>query len=436
MKASIRKMSWAWIALLLLGAVAMGLILQSVSPAQAQDDKDAASTPDASSSGPPLGDCFGGLLTEDPLHCYALKQAQSRGVIDIEKIYDDHGVLYLSLRDSEVGDGVYQFLKEKSYHFYDTWPHLASFEKYREEYELCVRWGRLSYRECLLEKTGWSENFILPYSVVYENILFHVGGESGRRKVVGWASWRQVWPASNGTSGARSPETDGFAVSDVDLTNFPEYRSPWSTYPEDLEILGVHSSSVDLAFQVKSPPEDQAKFEAAKQAVIAEFGEPITFVPVKYIHKDLWRWAIVLHRFALSAGNTIGITSAGVTDNRGAYPEGTLWPLDSLRPPGTNEYGNPRVDEIRNTIEVWSRNPQQTLDALPVLLPQLGIPVDAVGIVPFDLQKQVMTFPSGPTSAGSPGSGPSVWTIVAVSAGVALAILGSLFLFLLRRRAA
>ena len=38
---------------------------------------------------------------------------------------------------------------------------------------------------------------------------------------------------------------------------------------------------------------------------------------------------------------------------------------------------------VRETVLVWSRDPQRTADALPVLLPQLGIPVDAVGVVAY-----------------------------------------------------
>ena len=56
---------------------------------------------------PPLGDCFGGALSQDPPHCYALEQAQRQGVIDVEKVYDADGVLYFSLRqDDPVEDDV------------------------------------------------------------------------------------------------------------------------------------------------------------------------------------------------------------------------------------------------------------------------------------------------------------------------------------------
>ena len=72
---------------------------------------------------PPLGDCFGGALSQDPPHCYALEQAHRQGVIDVEKVYDANRILYLSLRQDEpVEEHVHEFLEAKSYEFYDRWP--------------------------------------------------------------------------------------------------------------------------------------------------------------------------------------------------------------------------------------------------------------------------------------------------------------------------
>ena len=57
----------------------------------------------------------------------------------------------------------------------------------------------------------------VPRSNIYERIVIDVGGSDGRRKVPGWASWRQVWPPVAPGPGGSS----GFDVSDVDLTNIP-----------------------------------------------------------------------------------------------------------------------------------------------------------------------------------------------------------------------
>ena len=177
---------------------------------------------------PPLGDCFGGALSQDPPHCYAMEQAQRQGVIDVEKVYDAGGILYLSLRrDEPLGDDAAQFLKDRFYEFYDRWPDEVPVSP---RYDLCT--SRYDYRECYLDRTGWIDISVLrgitvlPKSMVYKDIRFHIGGETARLLEPGWASWRQVWPAvvdqKSDTSG--TPAT--FDVSDVDTTSFPNYGCP------------------------------------------------------------------------------------------------------------------------------------------------------------------------------------------------------------------
>ncbi len=101
---------------------------------------------------------------------------------------------------------------------------------------------------------------------------------------------------------------------------------------------------------------------------------------MKYDYRDLWRWAVVLRRFAVSAGNTIGITNAYVLWNQQITGGLVVYPrvfLNGLSPAGDNDHG-----DKRETIFVVTRGDQQVVvDALPVLLPLLGIPVDAVGVV-------------------------------------------------------
>ena len=38
-------------------------------------------------------------------------------------------------------------------------------------------------------------------------------------------------------------------------------------------------------------------------------------IPVKYDFGELWRWSVILNRFAVSAGNTVGITAGRVVLN-------------------------------------------------------------------------------------------------------------------------
>ena len=104
----------------------------------------------------------------------------------------------------------------------------------------------------------------------------------------------------------------------------------------------------------------------------------VQIIPVKYDYGELWRWATILDRFALSAGNTIGIRAASASTNLGGFPDGTIWPQSDLQPAGL---GWDRAANTRETILVRALEAQVVADALPQLLPQLGIPVDAVGIV-------------------------------------------------------
>ncbi len=97
----------------------------------------------------------------------------------------------------------------------------------------------------------------------------------------------------------------------------------------------------------------------------------IVLIPVRYDFGEMWRWSIILDRFALSAGNTIGITHARVDINSGG--DETVY-LSGLRE---------RVDvpSIRNIVVLVGLDARAIADALPRLLPLLGIPVDAVGVV-------------------------------------------------------
>ena len=74
------------------------------------------------------------------------------------------------------------------------------------------------WREFGMRLPGAFQHHAVPVSKNYENILIHVGGSDERRKVPGWASWTQLWPAAAPGPGGST----GFDVSDVDLTNIPD----------------------------------------------------------------------------------------------------------------------------------------------------------------------------------------------------------------------
>ena len=406
---------WAVVA----SMIALGLMLLGCASVPAQSSEwpvitpAPLPTPDKSYADPELGDCFGGVLSgEDALHCYALESAQSEGLIDVDKIYGVGGSLYLSLRQDEpLGDEVYAHLKERAYEFVDRWPHLVAKNPI---YNICTAdWGdgspTLTYRQCLLDMTMWMAGGFLPWSIGYDHLIFFTGGESARRQQPGWASWRQLWPVvesgGEGRPGA-APYGAGtrliqgsFYVSDVDVTNFSKADCNQLTLcgyretPPEHHVAGNHSGGGTMYVQIKDAPTDEAELEALKEKIFPGQGRTgpyrytrdgetrsgnrktaitVKIIPVKYSYEELWQWATILERFALSAGNTVGVARASVGHT--GMLRGALRPLD-----GVSRTSSPA--DHRETIVVWTTDPEGLVDALPVLLPQLGIPVDAVGIV-------------------------------------------------------
>ena len=356
---------------------------------------------------PELGDCFGGILSSaDALHCYVLENALRKGLIDVEVVYDADGVLHFSLRqDGAIDIEVSLYLRDRANEFVDRWPHLVPFNP---RYRVCMREREFTYRQCLLDTTGWEGRSLLPRSMSYVNIEFHMGGEEARRKKLGWASWRRVWPEGEGGGGI-VPYAPGvrFDVSDVDVTNIPEVDCTrgvfscgvWTQFP-DLGVAGRHGGRGTIYYQVKNPPTDPAELEALKEKLFPGHGRTgpysytrdgetwtgnrdtvinVVIIPAKYDYGELWRWATILERFTLSAGNTVGITAARVDHTGWEIPD-TVWPLKDLGPAGEDEYGS-IPSEIRETVLIVANDPQRAAAALPDLLFQLGIPVDAVGAI-------------------------------------------------------
>ena len=241
-------------------------------------------TPETVYPEPELGDCFGGVFSSlDALHCYALDRAESEGIIDIEKIYDDSGSLHLSLRqEGPVGGDVYQFLRDRATEFVDRWPHLVP----QHPNLYCEEFGSLMpYRECLLHSGGY-----LPRSMQYERILFHTGGESARRKKLGWATWRQVWPEVEGSRANVGRDADArFDVSDVDVVNIPEPDClDWrmmsagcglSKHFPNVGFAGRSGGRGTVYYQIKNPPTDEAEIAALKDKLIpCNTLEPCTYI--------------------------------------------------------------------------------------------------------------------------------------------------------------
>ena len=89
---SYRMLRPAWsLALVVVFALAMTTLLQSGSMVHAQE-------PDSNSGSqantvPPPGNCWGGVLSDSPVHCFALEQAQRDGIIEVEGIYRAESVV-------------------------------------------------------------------------------------------------------------------------------------------------------------------------------------------------------------------------------------------------------------------------------------------------------------------------------------------------------
>ena len=358
---------------------------------------------------PPLDDCFGGALSDDPMHCYLLEQAEARGFIDIVGLYEGGGRLYVSIGEAELTEELFLFMFQQSFAFYDKWPELLPEEKY----------GRFmgtpcdTFPNCYLTLPPIHDldpEHILPPSSAYGRVLLALGGESGRRDVPGWASWRQVWPRSAAGAAAASA---GFDVSDVDVTNFPEidvHVCAYGTTSDGCDlwlkvpgagVAGAHGGGGTMYYQIKNPPTDAAELKSLKDRLwpchdvlgrctftndegqrvrrYTNSTSTVEIIPVEWDFRDLWRWKTILERFAVSAGNTIGIVDARVHWNQQRRGGGVLYPNLFLN--GLSSANDSPADR-RETIEVWTRGDQQVVaDALPTLLPRLGIPVDAVGMV-------------------------------------------------------
>ena len=127
-------------------------------------------------------------------------------------------------------------------------------------------------------------------------------------------------------------------------------------------------------------------------------------IPVKYDYEDLWRWAKVINRFAYTSGNTLGITGSWMGQNWETYAGDAVYPVAEIPEVGRTPVLNSYVpSELRTTIHVMAMELQRTVAALPQLLGQLNVPVDAVGVV-----AEVDRTPSGRPVPEPGASGPSV----------------------------
>ncbi len=410
-----------------------------------------------------VGDCWGGVLGNAPLHCYVLEQAQMAGEIDVESIYEaPNNVLHIFLRGSEPLDEELALLfQEKAYEFMDSpqgsdhpfdSPYLDPYVDPNVDICLEIESRSLERRLCMMGGLDfWTAPHydrigkLVPPAASHDQIYLRPGGAEVRRSIVGWPSWRQVWPVLETRPVTRDSST--FDVSDVDTDKIPDpdceqhgtssTRSAcriWKRAPET-GIAGFHGEGFVGYFQVKGPlPQDEAGLEALKRKLVPpsdwipaaasdhcyenfdadglctythtdgrdavcseatnrcthEDGgllvstamvRPIEYelIPVRYDYGEMWRWSVILDRFALSEGNTIGITQVWVTTN-------IEWNETVFRSGLQNREG---PSTTRNTVVLVGLDARMIADALPRLLPLLGIPVDAVGVVHSEVERPI-----------------------------------------------
>ncbi len=283
---------------LLLAAVLSSMVLAGCSPAAAPgDDAEAGEDPTAvlepGATATPTsqaaadtfraGDCWGGVLSDDPLHCYVLEQAQMAGEMEVEAIYEaPNNVLHIFLRGSEPPDReLAELFEEKANEFLDSPQGSGYFVDFLNIDE-CGR--DREWRLCMLgfvdfwRLTGdYTRGQMVPPLSSHDQIYLRPGGANARLSIAGWASWRQVWPEVEAQPVTR--DSSAFDVSDVDTGNIPEPDCEdwpssnsacrgWKRVPET-GIAGFHYEGYASYFQVKGPlPQDEAGLEALKRKLV------------------------------------------------------------------------------------------------------------------------------------------------------------------------
>ena len=378
----------------------------------------------------PSRDCWNGILQYEIPHCHLFEEAENDGKIKIESIYlEPSGALYIFLSRTEPIDEelakyfeakAHQYMEKKTQEFledaadgsYGMIPH-----DWVDHHGRCTGQTGEERRHCYnniladgsITPLWWAFDHqpgAFPEPFEYKNIFMHVGGTEARRTVAGWASWRQLWPTEEEKETTDSYEFD---LSDIDTSNLSKlvceeaypihYKfltsscHEWQRLPE-LGIGALHvreegDDSGTLFFHLTTPiPTDEEELQALKQKLAPgynEYGRKIELLPVKHDFGHLWQWTTFLERFILSKANTIGLLTVELKTNGYFEQEPKnkeLW-VGGNKPAGPDKFFGADVDydELRNILILGATDHYKVADALPHLLPLLGIPPEAVGLV-------------------------------------------------------
>ena len=361
----------------------------------------------AAHAGDPPGDCWGGALSAHPTQCHALEEVQRDGLIEVSGIYRGGTSLYLYFThaDELTYDDLHGALEAKAIKYADTHP-VRTYGRYYQPWCAPYDSESVEYRNCHIRKS-FDDDYIMLWEGDYVQIRLRSGGIEARKSEGGWASWTQLWPKVEGASGQTGGavgSVKSFDVSGVDFDNIPEidcdsrvmsyaYSCPGSH--ETPGVVTVGSSATEeksyLEFKVTSGTEAEAVAALKKWLLRRGRSEDYlarwTFIPVKYGFEDYWRWYVLLDRFAKSSGNTIGLRSVLVGVNGMNFADA----MHTEAGPGA-----PIVPaDARTTMILWAYDKDVAAAALPTLLPQLGIPLDAVGMVATSVDR--VPEPAEPT---------------------------------------
>ena len=400
-------------------------------------------------AGDPPGDCWNGALSADPMQCHALEEVQRDGLINVEGIYRGGTSLYVYFTHSDdlTYEKLHEALRTKAKDFAVKHPDRVSFDNL-QAHRCDSGDAEAKYRECMIDST-FVDDIIVPWTGDYDRIWLRGGGAESRKAEGGWASWLQLWPDVPTVQVQLDAATDnaGFDITGVDMTNFPEVECTDYNHACDVrssfpgfDIVGWHDSWITYV-EVKALP-GQTDYEVAaalKEIAVSRGAEAdrMEIIPSKYGYEDYWRWTVILNRFAESPGNTIGIRSAVVGLNIGRYRVAT-YPV-----PGLSESVDDSKSDMRTTIELRAYDAHIVAEALPRLLPQLGIPLDAVGLVGQFNETVEVAEPVPGSTIGVDGSGVestmsgrnsgALLTSYAVAGMIGVVIIGCLSLLMLRR---
>ncbi len=346
---------------------------------------------------PASDDCFGGALSDDPLHCEVLEWAHNEDVAEVDGVYRAGTSLYIFWKTDHPDEAALQQMLTKA----------KAVARRTRDYG-CVLSENLCDAGVLGANPG---EYFLPVPSAYQSIKFWPDGAEERRSFTGWRAFEQFWPEPEEGAGGATGTSGDFDISEVDRTNFPTLSGNcnsalsgsdarytckvWDRHA-DLNIASYtrNTSDAKVYYAVKvAPGEDEAtKLAEAKTILMTRqpdfLSEDNTVVVVApYNFKELWRWSLILERFANSSGNTLGIAQVDLGFNwLGGLGQDRkyVFPLEDA--PNLDDYrrengGFTDGSRTRLIIKVLTYEFDRTVAALPRLLKQLGIPEAAVGLI-------------------------------------------------------